>query len=513
MKKIKILSLLMCMLLLVQAIFPSASAAQVPASTDPAVETEPLNQPTEPPEFGTVCIQNGCRTIEGMTPLAGSDRKLATAQAAFLYEVNTGTVVYSYNPDMKLAPGSLAKIVNAAVVLQHCELDDEVTCTSEIYRYPAGGIHAGLKVDEVLTVEDLLYCMLLRGANDAAIALAVHVAGNQQTFTNLMNAWVQNIGCSSTEFGNVHGLDNANSTTTAREMAKILMEAIENEDLKTILSTMYYEVAPNNKRTEEYGFRTGNYMIDRGTIEDFQDSRVKGGMASYIAAYGASLAVWATDRPEDREEQTGALTPTVAEDYMEYIGVVLGCTRTFRENGWQAISYGNFNEMTDLIKLGFGSYKVNRIVYDGMVMGQFTVGGGECNAVGKATVNIDSVVPIKAQMDNLYMSFSVTDGNLSAPIAKDQMIATVQIKYRECVMAEAEVYAMGNVQPVTNNGVTIYSNAITNNNGGSGVLSTIGTVCVILLGLAGAYLGFNSYMRNRMRARRKKRRAERRRNY
>ena len=128
MKKMKRLSLfLLCLTLLLQVLALPASAEETTQATTEPEETGQTSvqssSQTSDAAFGTVCIQSGCRTIEGMVPLGGSDRMLDTAQSAFLYEVNTDTVVYSYNPDMKVAPGSLTKIVAGFVAMQYCELD------------------------------------------------------------------------------------------------------------------------------------------------------------------------------------------------------------------------------------------------------------------------------------------------------------------------------------------------------------------------------------------------------
>ncbi len=493
MKKFRILTLSLCLILLVQMVAVPAFATEVAETESLPFETDLLPPPTEP-AFGTVCVQNGCRTIEGMVPLAGSDKKLDTAQSAFLYEVKTGTVVYSYNPDMKLEPGNLTKLVAAVVALQTCNLNDKVVTTSEIYRLPADSHHAGLKPEEEMTVRDLIHCMILYSANDAAIAMAVHASGTQQAHTTKMNSWVESIGCTSTKFGNVHGLATAENTTTAREMVKIYLAAIQNPEIKTILGTGSYTKEATNKN-EEFSFRSHNYMLDEGIIQDFYDDRVVGGMQSNNKAFGASIVVMAED------------------NNMQFVGVIMNAIRvTEPDKEWIVISYGNLNEMTDLLKLGFDSYKNKRILYDGMALSQFTVAGGECDAVGQAVVDVDSIVPVNAQMDNLVLNFSVTDGGLRAPVKKGDMIATVQVEYRGSVLTEAEVYAMGNVERADSSKITIHSAAPRSGGGGSGFLSTLGTICVIGLGLAAAYLAFNAYMRNRLRARRRKRRADRRRN-
>ena len=508
MKKMKHISLLLCLCLLLQCIPVNAAATETITPTETLAEMpgETVPAETEPPAFGTVCIQNGCRTIEGMVPLAGSDRKLATAQSVFLYETTTDTVVYSYNPDLKVHPGVLAKIVLAMVVLQNCKMDDIVTVTEGIQSYvPAGAntlqvttngkvVSERLKSGEKIAVGDLLYGTLMVNANDAAVALAHHVAGSTGAFLALMNKQVQELGCTNTEFGNISGLYTAVSSTSARDMAKIVRTAIQNEDFVKIFGTAEHIIEPTDL-VGKREFYTQNYMMDQHNIPDFLDDRVTGGMQNYHESTGASIVCTATNKSG-----------------LKYIAVVLGATRTFAENGWQPLNYGNFNELSELLEYGFGSFKINRIVYDGMSLNQFIVDGGESYAVGQAYVDVDSVVPSNAQMNNLQMNYKVVDGGLTAPIKKDDLIATLEVVYRSSVLTEVEVFSMGDVKAANNTGVVIHSTAARSDSDDSGLLSVIGTICVIVLGLAAAYLAFNAYMRSRMRARRKRRRASRRRN-
>lgn len=503
MKKISKLSLFLCLCMLLQSICLPVGALETTEAEDPIAAINPANQKLE---FGDYCIQQGCRTIEGMVPLGGTDRKLATAQSAFLFETRTETVVYSYNPDMKVSPGNLAKIVTAIVTLEHAGLDQMVTCGLNVTRH-GGSVGLRLKVEEEISVKDLLYGMVLAGAHDAAVALAEHVAGNQQGFVTLMNNWVVKAGCTNTNFASVHGLDTTDSYTSARDMVKIVMKAMENPLFEELFTCKAYTIGETNRSEARPEYKTQNYMMDTYTIEDYFDSRVKGGMQNYAATSGAHVVCIMDDTKED-ESGNAIEDPTD----MHYIAVVLGATRTFAENGWQPKLYGNFDEMTDLLKYAFESFKVRRIIYEGMALSQFAVAGGESHAVGMAMENVDSVVHANAHMKNLTMNFEILDGGqLSAPIAKDQKIATMSIGYRDSIMAEVEVFAMGDVKDTNNSGVTIRSSAVRSDSDASGVLSVIGTICVIVLGLAAAYLAFNAYMRSRIRAQRRRRRAQRRR--
>jgi len=487
MKKIKPLLILLCVLLLSQSFSFPVLAAQ----SDPGLGMAGGTEATEPPVFGTGCITNGCRTIEGMVPLSGSERRLQSAQGVFVYDTKTKTVVYSYNPDMKLSPGTLTKLVTALVVLDTCELDEIVVCHSKnISRLPGGTQNVKLKDSEELTVEQLLHCLLMAGANDAAVALSEHVAGNMTSFVTLMNDRVRRIGCTATEFGNVHGLDNANQVSTARDMAKIYVEVMKNETLKRILYTSRYEVPATNRTEDPRSLTSGNYHIDENIVAQYYDNRVTGGLASYTDNSGAAIVVSAENKQ------------------LSLVLVILGARRDFAENGWLPTYYGNFDEMMELLEFAFNGFKSARIMYEGQALYQLPVTGGECDVVVQPNVNYDSVLPADCKFDNLIKNVSYNQ--LTAPIKEGDMVGTISLSYRNSVVAEAELYAMSDVNKArggTNQGVA------TEDTETSEALSVIVTVCLVVLSIAAAYLLINALRRAYGRAKRRRRRANRRRSW
>ena len=490
MKKCKLHIILLCIAMLFQCICIPATASQVGEGTDTTEITE-TTESAETPIFGTASITNGCRTIEGMIPLSGSERRLESAQGVMVFDTKTKTVVYSYNPDLKLSPGTLTKLVTALVVLDTCDLDEIVVCHSKnISRLPGGSQNQKIKELEEFTVEQLLHLLLMSGANDAAVALAEHVAGNMTSFVTLMNDKVRRLGCTSTEFGNVHGLDNAAQYSTARDMTKIYMEVMKSDTLMTILFTSRYEVPPTNKTEDARKLTSGNYHISEDIVAKYYDNRVKGGLASYTDNSGSAIVVNAENKQ------------------LSLVAVILGARRDFAANGWTVTYYGNFDEMIELLEFSFNGFKSARIMYEGQALYQLPVPGGECDVVVQPNVNYDSVLPADCKFDNLIKN--VTYEQLTAPIKEGDLIGTITLSYRSSVVAEAELYAMADVNKAK--GTAAQAN-IGAEEGTSEFLSGLVTVCLVILGIAASYLLINALRRAYGRAKRRRRRANRRRSW
>lgn len=494
MKKTRIIVFLLALTLLIQCLSLPVFAAET--GTQATEETDTIPLVTEPPAFGTVCVNQGCRTIDGQIPLGGSDRRLDTAMAAFVYEVDTGTVIYGYNADVKMSPGTLAKLMLALVVIENGDLEDIVTCVDGIQSYVPGSakkLSPQLKSGEQLTVRDLLHGLVMEYANDAAVALAQHVFKTTDAAKAAMNQRVKQMGCVNTEFGNISGLDTAVSTSTAREVAKIMVEVRKNETLTAMLATDTYEIPATNLTEASRDLKSGNYLQDDRILTKYYDKRVTSGMASATDASGASIVC------------------NVESNGMNMVFVTLGSLRTFNEDTGNPEVYGNFDDCLELIKYVCNNYKINRIIYEDMAVCQWPVIGGECEAVGKATINVDSVVPATAAMNNLIFNYTLEGGGLTAPIKRDTLVATVSVWYQSSCMTEVELYAVADVRTAADSGLSIRSSAVTTDADGAGFLSVIGTICVIILGLVGVYLAYNAIMRARVRAHRRKRREQRRR--
>jgi serine-type D-Ala-D-Ala carboxypeptidase (penicillin-binding protein 5/6) len=162
------------------------------------------------------------------------------ADAAILIDPFTGDVLYEMNADLPLPMASTTKIMTAIVVLENASLDENVTVSD--YAATVGEASAWLERGEVLTVEQLLYALLLQSANDASVALAEHVGGSKDAFVDMMNAEARDMGLENTSFANTHGLDEQGHYTSARDLSTISAYALRIPKFREIVVTESYEI-------------------------------------------------------------------------------------------------------------------------------------------------------------------------------------------------------------------------------------------------------------------------------
>jgi D-alanyl-D-alanine carboxypeptidase (penicillin-binding protein 5/6) len=178
----------------------------------------------------------------GLTLLTASWAGAPTlqARAAILMDAETGQVLYAKSAHQKLPPASLTKVMTAIVVLERCSLEDTVKASQRAVNTKPSSVN--LRVGEEMKVRDLLYALMLRSANDAAVALAEYTAGSVEAFAKLMNAKAQELGAKNTHFVNPHGLHHPKHLSTAYDLALITRYAMGNETFREIVKTPYYIV-------------------------------------------------------------------------------------------------------------------------------------------------------------------------------------------------------------------------------------------------------------------------------
>ncbi len=158
-----------------------------------------------------------------------------SARSAILIEASSGETVYEKNAHDRMSMASTTKIMTALVALENGNLDSTVKVNEKACGVEGSSIY--LTPDEELTLEELLYALMLESANDAAAAIAYEIAGGIDEFSDMMNRTATRLGLSDTHFTNPHGLDNAEHYTTAADLAKLTAYALKNEKFREIVAT------------------------------------------------------------------------------------------------------------------------------------------------------------------------------------------------------------------------------------------------------------------------------------
>jgi D-alanyl-D-alanine carboxypeptidase (penicillin-binding protein 5/6) len=173
-----------------------------------------------------------------------------SARAAFLMDAKTGKILYQNDPDLRLPPASTTKIVTAIVTLESGRKPKELlTVSKAATRVPASKLY--LTPGQTISIEDLLYGILLSSANDASMVLAEGIGGSVERFAEMMTKKAHEIGATNTHFTNPHGLTAPNHYSTARDLALILNYAMKNPTFRKVVQTKISSVksiAPGQKR-------------------------------------------------------------------------------------------------------------------------------------------------------------------------------------------------------------------------------------------------------------------------
>jgi len=368
----------------------------------------------------------GCRGIDSSVPMLGTAQFTENAEAIVLLEPDTDTLMYAWNPDVQVYPAGLVKILTALIVIEKCDMTDIVTVPQEVVESISKDARTSkLQPDEVFTVEQLVYCVLVEGSNDAAAVLAHHASGSQDAFVKEMNSFAQELGCANTVFTNPHGLHNEAQLSTARDMARILDRAIENELFKTIFGTTHYTVEKTNK-TEERKLESSNHMMHQEMYEIYYDERITGGRTGVNTTGQRCIATTAT------------------QSDMDLICVVMGSASVINDRGIVE-KIGGFYETSDLLDFAFDGYKTGQVIYDGQAVKQCATQNGSCDVVLASAVDIYSVIPRGATSETFTYQYTDVKGAFEAPIKKGQKMSTVEVWYGNVCIAQADLYAMNNV--------------------------------------------------------------------
>lgn len=171
------------------------------------------------------------------------DEPTLNSRIAVAYDRKSGEVIWGKDENKRTAMASTTKIMTAIVTLENCDLTQTVTISKK--SAGTGGSRLGLKADDKITMNDLLYGLMLKSGNDAAVAIAETVGGSVEGFAELMNEKAKELKLENTHYVTPHGLDDPEHYTTAVELAKLADYALQNETFAKIVNTKNYTVTIN----------------------------------------------------------------------------------------------------------------------------------------------------------------------------------------------------------------------------------------------------------------------------
>ena len=202
----------------------------------------------------------------------------SSAHSYVLMDAETGRVLDSKNMNDKSLIASITKIMTAVITIESNKLDELVTVDESILSAYGSGIY--IQVGEEMLLKDMLYGLMLRSGNDAAVMIATYVAGSEEAFVNLMNDKAKKIGMKNTTFVNSSGLDNTDSGnySTAYDMSLLTRYAMQYDEYREIVKTKEYTVKTNYKT---YVWHNKNKLLNY----DY----VTGGKTGYTEKAGRTL--------------------------------------------------------------------------------------------------------------------------------------------------------------------------------------------------------------------------------
>ncbi len=326
-----------------------------------------------------------------------------SAQTAIMIEANSGEVLYEKNAEQKAYPASITKIMTALLAIENGTLDNKVEVSDNATGVEGSSIY--LETGEKISLRDLVYGLMLRSGNDAAIAISEEIGGSTENFVILMNKKARELGAFNTHFVNPNGLHNPDHYTTARDMALIAMAAMKNPEFK--------KVAAAKSWVTDRGSGKYNYFYNKNKVV-YQYDGGTGIKIGYTKAAGRTLVA--------SSERNG----------MELICVVMNAP------DW-------FQDTYKLMDYAFSQYETAKILEGQRPVKAVRIRGG-----GRSFVMIapkeDILCPVKNGTDSNISVIYVLADRRKAPVSRWQEAGYLKIYVNGNYLFSRPLYYLEDVE-------------------------------------------------------------------
>ena len=338
------------------------------------------------------------------------------AKAAILVDGETGAVLYDKNMHEELPMASITKVMSALLVLEAVDrgqlrMDQNVTATeSSMKGMVEDGSTADIKVGETLTVEQLLYCMLVISANETCNILGEAVSGSVDAFVEQMNQRAQQLGCVNTHFADATGLSDLNHYSSAWDIYLITREAMKHDVFMTIVNTKAYTVPATNMTEKERELHSTNALISNWR------------MTGYLYSGAQGIKTGTTDAAGH------CLVSSAIRGSRTLISVVLGCEEVKTEKGGTRVE--SFTETARLFDWGFDNFSNRTVLEENELICEVPV--ALSNEVATVAVHpayaAEAVLPKDLELDQLQRTVDCVE-SVNAPVTTGDELGTITISY------------------------------------------------------------------------------------
>ena len=330
-----------------------------------------------------------------------------TAKSAILMEVSTGTVLMEHNPDEKLSPASITKVMTILLTFEALDkgeitLEDKVTASRNASS--KGGSQIWLKEGEVMTVHELLKATVIASANDACTALGEYIAGDESSFVSMMNERAKELGMNNTSFENCSGLDDTvtNHYSTARDVAIMSCELMKHEKV-TEYTTIWMDSLRNGD----------TQLVNTNKLIRYYDG------ATGLKTGTTSKAGY-------------CVSATAKREGMELVAVVLGSDN----------SSERFEDAKKMLNWGFANYAIFQPEIDKTLITDVSVLYGEQEIIKPVTEKPKAILVEKNMKDKIEQRVDMCI-DVEAPVEKNQTLGKVYFeidgeKIGECAIINPE---------------------------------------------------------------------------
>ncbi len=393
-------------------------------------------------------------------------------ETAVLIDANTGTILFEKNADQKMYPASLTKIMTAILVIEMGDLSDIIQVDDDT-PYEIEGSHIALEPEEIMTLKDMLYALMLPSANDAALTLAKHYGGSEKEFVKMMNDKARELGAYNTHFVNPHGLHDENHYTTAADLALITQYAMKNETFRKIVRTETYEIKPTNKKTETRYFTNLNKLVHNS---GYNQIYVNGAYINPEYEYATGVKTGYTP------EAGNTLVASAEKNNMELIAVAM-----------RGVSLEMYQDAHNLFNYGFDEYESKTLINKNTFVQNVKIQNGDSKVVSaitesdfKALTKKNSAGPIESK---------VVINEITLPLEPNDIVGKIDF------MQDGEV--IGSVNLIT---PTQVKSTLTENSGSGLFLSVVKFIGAIVIFALSALFLLKIYNDVRVKINRRKRR-------